>query len=120
MKKIVSSLLICVMLVGTLFTLASCTVVNGKYASGDTTVEFSMFGNVTITYETELFGAKVTKTFEAKYSIQENEDGNLEISFEYDDDAEKHVWLSGTKSFTKGSDNNGKYVEIGGVRYDKQ
>lgn len=120
MKKIVSALLVCVLLVGTLFTFASCTIVHGTYKNGATVIEFTAFGKVTITDEVEILGAVVSKTYEAKYSIEENDDGELQITFTYEEGADEHLVCSGTRTFVKGEENGKEYVKIGLITYEKE
>ncbi len=117
MKKIISAVLVCILLVGSVFTLASCNMVTGTYESGATKIEFSM-GKVTITDEVEVLGSVVSKTYEAKYKIEENDDGKMQITFTYEEGADKHLVLNGTKTFSKGDDGT-KYVQIGLVKYTK-
>ena len=130
MKKIISTLLVCVLLVGSIFSLASCsTMVVGKYqaeteinllitkVSARVTYEFGVLGNVTktIVYGTE--ANKESEVTEGKYTIDEVEDGKFEITFVWDaaegEEADQDIY-----SFVQGKDSAGKYVEIAGIRYD--
>lgn len=130
MKKIISTILVCVLLVGSIFTLASCsTMVAGKYqaeteinliitkVTARVTYEFDIFGKVTktIVYGTE--ANKDSETYEGKYAIDKVEDGKFEITFTWNtdegEDADEDIC-----SFVKGKDSVGKYVEIAGIRYD--
>ena len=81
MKRTVSSILVCVMLVGMLFTLMSCgKMLTGEYTdelTGNVTYEFGLFGKVTKSvdniigedtvtegkYERNDAGDKITLTF---------------------------------------------------------
>lgn len=120
MKKIVSTLLVCVLLIGTLFTLASCNNVSGTYKNGATTIEFGAFGKVTITDEVEFLGSVESKTYEAKYSIEEKEEGKLYITFTYEEGADEHLVCSGTKTFEKGEVNGKEFIKIGLFTYEKE
>ena len=120
MKKIVSAILVCVLLVGTVFTLASCNMVMGTYAAGNTELEFGM-GKVTITEKvTNPLTGDVTKlTYECKYKIEEDDDGKT-ITFTYEEGADEHYYLNGTKTFSE-IDDGTKYIQIGTVgKYEKQ
>ena len=71
MKKIVSTLLVCVMLVGMIFTLASCgKSLFGKYeadlAVSEYTYEFGAFGKVTLNIDPIIGDDSV---YEGKYEI---------------------------------------------------
>ena len=118
MKKIISTVLVCVLLVSTLFVLASCGV-SGTYKKGSTTLEFSLFNKVTITESVEVLGAVTTKTYEAKYKIEENDDGKT-ITFTYEDGADEHIVCSGTRTFSEGEKDGVKYIQIGRITYEKQ
>ena len=118
MKKIVSLTLVCVLLVCTMLTLASCSMVTGKYTAevdlligkSSVTYEFSPFGTVTVTtnslgketvedgkYELSDAGDKITFTFE-------NEDGEVQTN---------------TYDFVQGEENGVKYVKIGLIKYEQ-
>lgn len=125
MKKTISTILVCVLLVGALFSLSSCEVagfVFGTYGRTDkiivninTTYEFSL-GEVTRTVTTDnLIGNGQNTTSETmKYKVTENEEGEKVIVF-------TTVTDDGTKtteySFNSGKDDGGYYIEIGGTRY---
>ena len=110
MKKVLSTFLVAVLLVSSLFVLASCGL-SGTYkdATGTTTLEFSG-DNVKITFS--LFG--VSTTSNAKYSLGENEEGRT-ITFTYEEGAKENDSLKGTLPFTEGSDDNGSYILIAKV-----
>lgn len=117
MKKIISLALVCLMLTCTMLTLASCGL-SGTYESDTTSITFSG-KKVTIVDEVTVLGATISKTYEAEYSITENDDGSKTITFTYADDAEKHLSLKGDKSFVSGEENGKKYVRIGLITYYK-
>jgi hypothetical protein len=119
MKKTVSLLLAVVLIVGSMLALTSC----GKSLSG--TYELDVVGGVTFEFSgknvvltvNNLFGDDVV--VEGKYSIEENEDGKLEITFDFDEnkDASKY---EGTVSFAEGEENGKEYIKIGGIKYVKK
>ncbi|MBE6536579.1 MAG: hypothetical protein E7673_01365 [Ruminococcaceae bacterium] len=121
MKKVLSTLLVCVLLVGCVFTLASCvfslgpvTMISGKYeldaGIGGVTYEFGAFGKVTIT--AEAFG--VSTSFEGEYKVDNEAD---EITFTFEDD--KASEYSGTVSFASGKEDGVNFIRLGGVKYNK-
>ncbi len=119
MKKIISTILVCVLLVGTVFTLASCdTMITGTYESGLTTLEFSG-SKVTITDSIEILGTVTSKTYECKYKIEKTDDGRT-ITFTYEDGADQHANLNGTKTYSDGDKDGEKYIQIGIVTYTKK
>ena len=114
MKRIISALLVCVLLVGAMLTLASCgTMLSGKYeldvALAEVVYDFSM-NKVSVTVSPIIGDDYVV---EGTYKIAENSEGETEITFtfEKEDDNAK----SGTFSFSKGDD----YIKIGGLKYEK-
>ena len=117
MKKIISLALVCLMLTCTMLTLASCGL-SGTYESGTTSITFSG-KKVTIVDEVTLLGATISKTYEAEYSMSENDDGSKTITFTYADGADKHLSLNGEKTFVSGEENGKKYVRIGLITYYK-
>ena len=116
MKRIISTLLVCVLLVGCVFSLAACgKKVSGKYqdALKVTTYEFKG-SKVTLTIDNIIGDDTV---LEGKYEINEVEDDKYEITITFesdDDDADKY---SGTVSFSDGEENGKKYIKIAGVKY---
>ena len=109
MKKIISIVLAAALMLCTLFALASCGGLSGKYELdafvASATYEFK--GNkVTLTAEVGGF----EKSFEGKYKLVKDGDAQ-KIEFTFDDkDAEKYT---GSFSFEKGDG----YIKIGGVKY---
>jgi len=115
MKKVISTLLVAVMLVGSMFILVSCGGLSGTYKAEalgtTTTLEFS--GNkVSITTKA---GAVTVGPVTANYELGEKEDGKRTITFSYDNEEEAHDVLKGTVSFSEGSDDNGSYIKIAGI-----
>ena len=119
MKKLLSTVLVCVLLLGCVFTLAGCvvsvgpmTMISGKYEAdaivAGATYEFGMLGKVTVT--AKVLG--ISTSFEGKYKV-DNEADQITFTFE-DDDATEY---SGTFSFTSGEEDGVNYVKIGGIKY---
>ena len=119
MKRIISTILVCVLLVGSVFALASCgNNPSGSYESiGYQSVaktggvyEFGMGGKVTYTF----FAAGVESySVEGEYKVETKDDDKLTITFTYGED--KGDAKSGTVSFEKGDD----YIKIAGIKYNK-
>ncbi len=113
MKKIVSALLVCVLLVGCVFALASC----GKTLSGE--YKEVVTGNIVYKFS----GSKYTMTVdniigddtvvEGTYEINED-DGK--ITFTTEVDGEKK---STTENFSSGEEDGVKYIKIGIAKYNK-
>lgn len=122
MKKIISTLLVCVLLVGTMLTLTSCNMLMGTYEyeflGKTTTAEFTI-GKVTITEEYELLGKIVTDTYECKYKIEEGDDGKT-ITFTYEDGADEHSVFSGKNTFSEVEKDGKKSIQIGMVTLNKK
>ncbi len=119
MKKIISALLICILLVGTMLSLISCgKTLTGKYEAevdliiGKTSVtyEFGLFGKVTYTANT--FG-KETVT-EGKYKFNDAGD-KITLTFENEEGVEE----SNTYDFSSGEEDGVKYIKLGIVKYTK-
>lgn len=124
MKKTISTILVCVLLVGTLLSLASCEVagfVFGTYSKttsvlGTERVETYDFSLTEVTKTTVIKNGSLsnttTETYE--YKVGKNDDGERIISLTTENDnGSSTVKLS----FNSGSDNDGSYIEIGGSRY---
>jgi hypothetical protein len=110
MKKIVSAILVCVLLVGTLFTLASCgKSLSGTYKdslTGNITYEFGAFGKVTKTVDNIIGDDTVT---EGKYEIN---DAGDKIILTFNDEVNTH-------NFSTGSENDVEYIKIDLFKYEK-
>ena len=122
MKKIISAVLVCVLLVGCIFALASCAkTLNGTYemGSGVAGASYTFKGsNVTITYkflgtETEIKGTYVISEDEEKGQIITitiaDEDAEA-------DDADKY---EGVHTLVEGTEGDKKFIKIDGVQYNK-
>ena len=115
MKKIVSTLLVCVLLVGCIMTLASCgKMFSGTYEADfgiyEATYKFQIGGKVTLTLDYPILE---DKEYVGKYTISENGD---EITFEFEDLEE----FSGTRSFSKGEEDGDKYIKLNGIKYEEE
>ena len=111
MKRIVSTILLCLLLAGSVLSLASCDkILVGKYeadlAVAEVTYEFGLFGKVTCTTDPFIGDDEVK---EGKYKI--SDDGKeITITFDGEDPA--------TYDFATGEENGVKYVKIGLIKYE--
>ena len=114
MKKILSTLLVCALLIGCVLTLASC----GKMFAGtyerdfiiyEASYEFKIGGKVILTLDPPV-GDDVV--YVGTYTINEDND---EITFEFKDEDAKE--FGGTRSFSQGVEDGEKYIKLGGVKY---
>ena len=119
MKRIISTILVCVLLLGCVMTLASC----GKMLSGTYSAKTELMGQsvetsytfkgnkVTAEVKATILGNVETETQEGKYSI---EDG--EITFTFEEDGKEKTQ---TYTFEQGEVDGVKYIKIAGVKYTK-
>ena len=117
MKKIISTILVCVLLVGSIFTLASCSkIVMGTYESdsiaGKFTYEFGIFGTVTYTAD-PVIGETTVK--EGKYKIYEAGENDYKIAFTWEGEEAE----GDSVSFTTGTEGDVDFIKIGGIQYNK-
>lgn len=120
MKKTISMLLVCVLLVGCVFALASCgKTLNGKYeAGGDWLgVAYEFSGNkVEITYKVATF----EKNVDATYEIKKNDDGVEVMVITLEDGAEDSAdKYAGEFKFLEGKEGDTSYIKLDGVQYNK-
>ena len=126
MKKTISTILVCVLLVGTLLSLASCEMfglVTGTYARTaevfgiETTTTYEFSGKeVTVSTVTTMGNTSTTSNKTGEYEIGENEEGQKTITLTFtNEDGEGTVT---TYTFNSGKDDNGAYIELDGTRYD--
>ena len=124
MKKIISTILVCVLLLGCVMSFTSCSkMLYGKYeaevdavvAGGKVVYEFTPFG-YTKTTTTEVLGFEKDSVEEGKYKITENEDGDLTITFTYEVDGKEEAE---SFSFSQGEEDGVKYVKLGLIKYTK-
>lgn len=111
MKKIISLVLACVLLIGCVFALGSCTVLYaGTYENKGllttTTIELKMDGTVTYSIG--------SVSVVGEYEIEKNDSGDLVIDLDFEDGSIAEM-IDGDYPFEKGDG----YIEIAGVRYDK-
>ncbi len=112
MKKTISTILVCVLLIGTIFSLASCEIfglVIGTYSDGTTTYEFSG-KEVTITTETKIGNTTLSNSKSGEYKIGEDEDGRKTIAITISDNDGDSTTT--TYFFNTGKDDNGSYIEL--------
>ena len=118
MKKILSVVLACALLVGCVFTLAACgKKLSGKYEADlalvEVTYDFKSSGKVAVTIE-PLIGDSTT--FEGKYEF--NDEGD-EFTVTFDSEEEDAEDYAGTHSFSEGEEDGEAYIKIDGVKYKK-
>ena len=77
MKRIISSALVCVLLLGVMFTLVSCGGLSGTYEGKLFDLKFSGNKVTVIAGDKELTGT---------YEIEKDDDGNKKISFDFVDE----------------------------------
>ena len=122
MKKVISTALVCALLVCTLFTLVSCgKTVSGTYKctlteSNYEVLEFGMFGKVTKSTTTGAFGYTNTKTVEGKYEINETAENEYSITFTWETEEGEKIE---TLDFSSGEENGVKYIKLGMVKYNE-
>lgn len=124
MKKILSAVLACILLVGCVFSLAGCvlsvgpmTFISGKYNAeitlvGEYDFEFSPLGGVTVTFDPILGDSSV---YEGKYKVN-NETKEITLTWEGDAPA---LFDNGTIDFTSGEEDGVEYVKLGSVKFTK-
>lgn len=118
MVKVFALLLVTVLMAG---TFAGCAkTLSGSYDSQveilgqKWTVTYTFKGSkVTVVSKATILGNVNTKEVEGKYSITENSDGSMEITFS--DFEENDIIENGTKTFEEAED----YIKIGGVQFNK-
>ena len=111
MKKIVSLTLVCVLLVCTMLTLASCNLLMGKYTAeldlgfgkSSVTYEFSPLGSVTLT--TNTFGKETVE--EGKYEFNDAGD-KITFTFENEDGTPNVT----TYGFSSGTEDGKKFIKL--------
>lgn len=119
MKRIVSTFVVCLLLISCVFAFTACgAMISGEYkdAWSVTTYKFS-FNKVTITIDNMIGDDTV---IEGKYSIEKDEDGNRKITFTFESTEEDAKNYSGTFDFKEGEEEGKKYIQIGVIKYYKQ
>ena len=126
MKKTVSAILVCLLIVGSLFALVSCSkTLSGTY-KGE--IDFTgVYTEAEFTGKVVKFKSGITSVIgnlasitEATYEIVTNEDQTMSITFTYAEGQTPHSVFNGTKTFAEGVENGVSYIKIGGVRLDRQ
>ena len=106
MKKIISALLVCVLLVGCVLALASCgKMISGTYKDPTGNVQYKFSGNKVTKTTDKLIGDD--EVIEGKYSITEADDGSMTITFEFEGQTAETV------GFAQGEENGVKYIKLG-------
>ena len=114
MKKIISTILACVLLLGCVMSLASCSeTLIGEYEADmvlyEATYEFKVGGKVILTIDPVVGDDKV---YVGKYTINSDTE---EITFVFEAaDAKEYA---GTRTFAKGEENGEKYIKMNGIKY---
>lgn len=120
MKRIVSSVLVCVMLLSCVLALASCGVVlSGKYENSVTA-----FG-VTTTTSYEFEGKEVTvkrsigslsTEYTGEYEVKTNDNDEKVIVFTFGEEGNE---FGGEYAFAQGNEDGKAYIKIGNTTYTK-
>ena len=124
MKRIISTILVCALILGCVLTLASCgKMLTGKYQTniliGDVTCEFKLGGKVLITV-TSMLGTSAT--CEGEYEF---DDDTNKIEFEFEETNEGLIQnaiqelFTGEQDFVKGEEDGVKYIKIGFVKFEE-
>jgi hypothetical protein len=114
MKRIISTVLVCLLLIGSVFALASCGALSGTYKDITGGVTYDFRGSkVTITVDT--YGED--KVYEGTYKVEETEDDKT-ITFTFEDENVPSIY-EGTKKFSEGEEDGVKYIWIGIAKYTK-
>ena len=119
MKKIISTVLVCVLLLGCVMSLASCSkMLSGKYQfemteSNVITYEFSL-NKVTKTVTSGAFGFTKDTVTEGTYKITETGNSEYSITFTWDVDGSEEIE---TFDFSQGEEDGVKYIKLGGFKY---
>ncbi len=118
MKRILSVVLACALLVGCVMMFASCGL-SGKYeanlALAEVSYEFK--GSKVIVEVDPIIGDDVV--LNGSYKLGKDDDGNETITITFEDtSSEEAKEYGGTFSFAKGEENGEKYIKIGMVKYE--
>ncbi len=111
MKKVISLVLVCVLLVGCVCVLASCGGPAGKYEAGTSTYEFDG-KNVKYTWKLEIGTNTITNEQKGTFEVKVEDDGDKVIVFQWEDKTE-----SETLSYAAGTEEGTNYIKIGGIQY---
>ncbi len=107
MKKILSAVLVCVMILSSVLVLSSCgSTLSGTYEDESGLVAFTFSGK---NVEVEMFGVSIDGTYKISGDT---------ITFDFEGDLAEE--LNGEMDFSKGSDSDGQYIELDGEKFYKQ
>ncbi|MBE6635187.1 MAG: hypothetical protein E7617_03140 [Ruminococcaceae bacterium] len=120
MKKILSTVMVCALLVGCVFTFAGCvlsvgpmTFIYGEYeadlAIAEYDFEFSPLGGVTVTVDPIIGDNSV---HEGKYKVNSE---TKEITLTWEGDAPA-LFDNGTIDFSSGEEDGVEYIKLGAVK----
>ncbi len=126
MKKSIRIIALAMVAVMLCMALASCGGPSGEYGSDDYTLKFSG-SKFVVTYK----GLTENKELTGKFEMGKDDDGDKTITFTMDEtegggilgdlaNAAVKALFDGTKSYNSGKDDNGSYIEIGGLRLYKK
>lgn len=115
MKRIISTILVCVLLLGCVLTLASCGKrLSGTYAgklevAGQSAeMSFTFKGNkVTMETKGTVLGITTSTSLEGTYEIEDDK-----ITITYEEDGKS---VTDTMTFEKGKD----FIKLDGIQFDK-
>ena len=122
MKKIISTVLVCVLLLGCVMSLISCgKMLSGKYEciiteSNRVTYEFTP-SKVTKTTTLGALGYTKDTVVDGTYKINEVDEDRFEITFTWDVEGDEDE--ISTVSFSQGEENGEKYIKLDGVKFKK-
>ena len=120
MKKIISAVLVCVLLVGCIFALASCAkTLNGTYKTGSELLGGTyIFEGNKLTHIISTVGGLEKRT-EGTYVISEDEEKGQIITITYPATKEGEEDTVVTYSLVEGIEGDKEYIKIDGVQYTK-
>ena len=118
MKKLVSLILVCLLLVSCVAGFSSCgKMLAGEYKNTLAGISYAFSLNkVTVTVGNLMFDDTI---YEGTYELKQNDDGVYDIiTFTFEnEDAQK--LFGGDHSFAEGVENGASYIRIGIVTFDK-
>ena len=127
MKKIISLVITCALCLAMVFAFTSCSMLgiyllNGTYENKG--LDLGILGNVGESSLTFKFNGDVAytignKTYAGEYEIEKLADDSLQIDIDFESDDLVAEMLEGEHKFAQGEENGVKYIEIGGIRYNK-
>ena len=118
MKKLVSLVLVCLLLVSCVAGLSSCgKMLVGEYKNALTGISYAFSVNkVTVTVDNLMFDDSV---YEGTYELKQNDEGVYDIiTFTFENENAQKLY-GGDHSFAEGTENGVSYIRIGLVTFDK-